>query len=393
MFSKNTVIFEKFFIGLVFSCLAASCLAQNTLQGVVLDGETNEPLPRASVFLANTTHGVATNLDGTFIISGGLARVHYKLVISFVGYHTQVIDVVPGEAKTYKILLQPAPKTLNEVVISSRKSSRSEWLANFRIFKERFIGLSENARYCTFENASLLHFRKNDGVLHATADSILILENRGLGYRIKILLEKYNYNIVRYLVHYEGQVVYEALTPQNNEEAKRWAKSRLKAYYGSEMHFLRAFYKRNLNDEGYYFNLIDPGTRHGVADTLKTPRTPIFNDRRIKISTINNYNRVIDSLSSPQSPLLKFDGELEVQYIMEAESNAYQVNRSLRSEKKPQLSQMILLKPAVIQPHGQLYPQDAIETRGYWSWELMAESLPLDYQPVEDEKLVSEVDQ
>jgi hypothetical protein len=367
------------------------------VQGRVIDGETNTPLPGANVFIANSTYGVSTDVDGAFVIKG-LRAAQYRLVISFIGYETQVTDVNPVRPFSYKVILKPSIKTLNEIVIRARKASRSEWLANFKIFKEKFIGLSENARLCTIENPRVLTFENKEGVLNAFADSALIVQNNGLGYRIRILLDKYQYNLITILLHYEGQIVYEPLVPANDEEKITWAKNRLKAHNGSEMQFLRSLYDRKLNDDGYYFNLINDEytikggvVKKGYSDTLKTPRSPVYNNKRIKIQTITDYNRILDTLNStPEQPVLSFKGDLEITYINEAETYAFQVNRKSTIGKSLQSSTIILHKPAMVQSHGQVYPQDAVETRGYWSWELMAESLPLDYDPALDLKITGE---
>jgi hypothetical protein len=382
-----------FFILLFFGVSRA--LAQSIIQGHVLDGETLTPLPGANVFIANSTYGVASGTEGEFIIKG-LPRAHYKLVVSFVGYDTQVIDVVPNAGLTYKIILKPSAKKLNEFVVHARRRSRSEWLANLKIFKERFIGQSENARFCTFENANVLSFDNKDGMLEAFADSTLIITNNGLGYRVKIALDKYRFNMITTIVHYEGQMVYEQIVPENDEEKVRWARNRLRAYYGSEMHFFRAVYARDLINNGFYYNLIeavpahDAGIqRHGIADTTLTPRSPVFNNRRIRMLTITNYNRILDSArSTPEESVLSYKGDLEVQYINEAEPGAYQHARHIFPDKVVQRSTLILHKPCVVQQPGNVYPADAVETKNYWSWELMAESLPLDYDPAVDQAIV-----
>lgn len=381
----------KAFVVILLLCHALVASAQSIIQGHVIDSETKTPLPGASVFLANTTWGVASGTQGEFMIKG-IPLAHYKLVISFIGYETQVLDIVPNAKITYKILLVPSAKQLNQVVVHSRKTSRSEWYANFKIFKERFIGLSENARYCTIENPRVLYFVNSKGVLEAFADSMLVITNAGLGYRIKILIDKYRFNAVTVQAYYEGQLVYEPLVPKNEEEKIQWAKNRLKAYYGSEMHFLRSLYHRDLFNNGFYFNIIKPKfvngkgvQRVGVADSTMTPRSPIFNNKRIKVPTLINYNRILDSVrSTPDAPVLSFEGDLEVQYINEAESGPYQQNRKIFPEKIQQRSTLILLKTCTIEAHGQVYPNDAVETKNYWSWELMAESLPFDYDPSVD---------
>jgi hypothetical protein len=383
----------KALISALLILLSLEVSAQLSVQGHVMDGETNTALPGANVFIANTTKGASTDLKGAFKITD-LQPIRYRLVISFIGYTTQVVEIVPGKQATYKVILKPSPVTLGELVIRGRKISRSEWLANFEIFKDQFIGLSENARLCVITNPRVLQFNHSNGILTATADSLLVIENRGLGYRVRVVLDKFTYNSIRYRTHYETQMVYELLVPADEEEKIQWAQNRLKAYYGSQMHFLRTLHERRLNDEGYYFNLLDPLSKAGIADAAMQPRTPLYNNKRIKVYTITNYYRILDSLrSTPTQPVLTFRGELEVKYIMESEPHSYLTSRHLFSAvglKNPQVSRVMLHSPAMVQHDGQIYPQNAIETIGYWSWELMGENLPFDYDPDIDVQLLEE---
>jgi len=161
------------------------------------------------------------------------------------------------------------------------------------------------------------------------------------------------------------------------------------------MHFLRSLYARDLFNNGFYFNLVQEKVvkgkgfqRVGIADTAMSVRSPIFKNKLIEIKTINNYNRILDSVAStPEEPHLSFKGDLELQYINEPEPTAYQHSHNIFPMKIQQRSTIILHKPCVILAHGQVYPADAIETKNFWSWELMAESLPLDYDPAVDEAI------
>lgn len=378
-----------------FAGFATISHAQAVIQGHVVDAQTNTPLPGTNVYIANTTHGTVTDAEGAFRIDG-IQPGHYKIIVSFIGYGTQVIDVSTSVNAGYRILLRPSAQQLKEIVVHSKKHSRGDWVANFNLFKEHFIGTSDNYRSCTFENPRVLDFSKKGYMLTATADSTLVIENRGLGYRVKIFLEKYEFNTMLIRTHYEGQIIFEELVPRDETEELQWAKARLKAYYGSEMQFFRALYHHRLNQEGFFFNLIQEenfGKRGGIkrigyADSVKTPRSAIYNYKPIKVHTLVNYNRILDSLTStPEQPVLKFKGELDIQYIHEAESSSYQQARHHGYGKNPQVSQVKLLKPCIIQLNGQVYPLDGIETSGYWSWELVAESLPLNYDPEADEEL------
>jgi hypothetical protein len=69
---------------------SAFAFSQGTLTGTVLDGDTGDPLPGASVVVEGTTTGVATNFDGNFSIE--VSSNSGTLVISYIGYTTRNVE-------------------------------------------------------------------------------------------------------------------------------------------------------------------------------------------------------------------------------------------------------------------------------------------------------------
>jgi len=373
-------------IFLLLFLIPLTSVAQFSIQGFVFDAESNTPLPGANVFIANTTKGVSTDVNGAFKING-LQAVPYELVISFVGYGMQVISIVPGQPKNYKVMLGPSVHQLREVVVKARKQSRMEWLNNLRMFEAHFVGVSENARRCSIENPRVLNLEETKGVLTATADTALIITNSGLGYRVKVLLHTYEFDKFSTRLYYEGQMAYELISPSSEKEKRHWAKNRLKAYYGSQMHFFRAMYNHKLNEEGFYFYM----EKKAATDSVIHPKSSVYTGRHFKILTITDYSRILDSTASTKEvPVLKFNDLLYINYVNEEESVLYQTERKLQIKKNIQLSQIKLRAPAAVLPDGRAHPIQALEVRGYWSWELMSESLPLDYDPDEDLKIVND---
>lgn len=111
---KFTMILTLFALGvqLVFA-------QQKTITGTVSD-ENNMPLPGATVLIAGTSTGAATDFDGEFQIN---ANVGDRLQISYVGYTTKSVDV--GLSDTYNISLVP-DNSLEEVVVTALGISKSE---------------------------------------------------------------------------------------------------------------------------------------------------------------------------------------------------------------------------------------------------------------------------
>jgi TonB-dependent receptor len=85
---------------LFFSILISTSHAQTkgSIEGYVLDSQTMEALPGANVHLQGTGIGAATNLKGKYEINQ-VPPGDYKLVISYIGYHEQIIDISVGEGE------------------------------------------------------------------------------------------------------------------------------------------------------------------------------------------------------------------------------------------------------------------------------------------------------
>ncbi len=107
---------------LVFLLVAAPMLAmaQNTgkLAGQVLDQETGDPLPGASVVLAGTQIGTISDIDGNYFIIGVPVGT-FDVQASFVGYSTQTVagvEINAGYTREINFSLSPGLE-LDEIVV------------------------------------------------------------------------------------------------------------------------------------------------------------------------------------------------------------------------------------------------------------------------------------
>jgi iron complex outermembrane receptor protein len=90
----------------------ASFAQQRTISGTVTDGTTGETLPGASVKVKGTSRGATTDLDGNFKVE---ATANDVLVVSFIGYATQEIEV--GNKTSFDIQMGLDVSQLSEVVV------------------------------------------------------------------------------------------------------------------------------------------------------------------------------------------------------------------------------------------------------------------------------------
>lgn len=83
------------------------------ITGTVMAKDDGLPVPGATVKIKGTTIGTQTTNTGKFSI---MARTGVKLIVSFLGYKTQELNVVPGGI--LKIVLESSPRQLGEVVVT-----------------------------------------------------------------------------------------------------------------------------------------------------------------------------------------------------------------------------------------------------------------------------------
>lgn len=99
---------KKLYSLIVALMVSAIALAQTT--GKVVDADTNEPLPGATVLVKGTKTGVVTGFDGTFSIAAASGDV---LAVSYLGYESQ--EVAASNNVTVK--LQSSFTALKEVAL------------------------------------------------------------------------------------------------------------------------------------------------------------------------------------------------------------------------------------------------------------------------------------
>ena len=96
-------------------------LSQTKVGGIVLD-EAGEPIAFANVFLKNSTEGAITDENGNFYIE--TEETFDFLVVSFIGYEAQEIQLNSKVNYNMEIKLQESSQQLNEVIIYGGKQSK-----------------------------------------------------------------------------------------------------------------------------------------------------------------------------------------------------------------------------------------------------------------------------
>ena len=76
------------------------------------------------------------------------------------------------------------------------------------------------------------------GAFQARAVEPLLITNNALGYRVKYVLKEFKRE--GSTIRYDGDPLFEELSPETEEQEQRWVQNRELAFHGSFHHFLLA---------------------------------------------------------------------------------------------------------------------------------------------------------
>ena len=348
---------------LALLCSVFITLAQTVISGKVIDADTKEPLSRASVFAQNTTRGTTTDSSGLFHLS--LEKGGYELVISYTGYTSKTIKIQGKENLELAIEMQKADNSLDLVIIRSSNEVPDGWEKYGKFFLQHFIGSTPFSDSCILQNPQVLkflYFKKSDR-LKVLASEPLIIENKALGYNLRYELDSFVQFFKTDINFYKGRCLY---TPMEGtpDQLQYWTKNRKDTYYGSRLHFLRAYYDSTLRQDGFTVDLLSSNS-NVKFDRLQNPYD-------------TSYYFFNDSTSNAE---LWFPTKVSITYNKKAPEKEYLQLMQLPADVPVQISYIDLLDGILIRPNGYFFDQKSWVNQGYWSWKNLADQLPYDYEP------------
>lgn len=245
----------KLVLLVVFALLSIANYSQ-TIQGIVLDQKTNNPIESAAVYFDGTSIGTSTNIDGEFQIPK-VEGVTSPMIISFLGYQKTIISNYEI-GKFYKILLTEDLNTLDEVVITTDDGLPKE--IKLQHFRREFLGNSENGKSCTILNESdlILRFNGKTKKLTVSSKKPVQIQNDNLRYLVAFDIQDFEieYKYVDVLQKHFGikSVIFTGTsfyTDLDSVNTRRTIKKRDNTYEGSVLHFMRALSKKQLIENEY----------------------------------------------------------------------------------------------------------------------------------------------
>ncbi len=102
---------------LTLQLFAPSIFAQ--VRGVVLDRESQQPIPYANIAIEGKSYGTTSNLKGEFVITESLSSG--RVVISAIGFSTVLVDI---DGEELVVNLEPKYYQIDAVVVRPRKNRK-----------------------------------------------------------------------------------------------------------------------------------------------------------------------------------------------------------------------------------------------------------------------------
>lgn len=361
------------------------------ISGCVTSADKN-PLFRATVYLNNTTIGTTTNSQGIFTLQG-VPTGSYDLIVSFIGFKTQVIPIYIQQDKTQMgVCLQREVKTIPEVVINAWNQN-ANYLHDFEVL---FLGSDKNAEKCRILNPEALFFQydtKGETLL-AKANKILEIENNALGYKIYYDLKYFAYDFKERHVVYYGNVKFKNLATKNRRRRMNWQQNRMRAYLSSMRFFMKSLLEKKLSDNGFDVRQLirpeesDTGSHITETSAINLVSSHTFpydsiiafdsDSGRAKLIFGNSVYVLPFYYETPQWYRLfnwKKDLPLSDMTISEAKASFMTITKAAFPP-----SILTLTKPEVyIDQNGVLINPLGVAIEGGWALMQIADLLPIDY--------------
>lgn len=229
---------------------ASHSLFGQVIKGTILDGDTREPVISAAVYFNGTSVGTLSDHEGNFTIDA-TKYGRMPLTISAIGYHSfSLKDFSAG--KKIQVLLQPKTFELREVEVNA-KSFAARRKQNLAIFRNEFLGRNVNASGCRFLNPDDIRFRysDNEDTVIAYATKPILIRNGSLGYNLTYYLDRFEYDRKNRMFLFSGELLFSEDSASNADQQFSYSHQRNESYLGSRMHFFRALWINDLENEGF----------------------------------------------------------------------------------------------------------------------------------------------
>ncbi|SER14507.1 carboxypeptidase-like regulatory domain-containing protein [Neolewinella agarilytica] len=270
---------------LFYLLLTSLSLAAQQVSGTVTDSLTGAPIPFATVYFDGTTIGETTNEEGHFTLPASSLRFPATLIASHLSFGNKSIQLREARSSVH-FALRPLTLTVAAVEVTDQ----NQRLKNLEEFRALFLGVDDWGRRATIKGEDALFFEReyrrkrlsnarsffpdgkipstlknarwaDDGTtllfekannLTAASNASLEIDLPDLGYVLFVDLQRFRTDYTAGTTNRLGTYFWQPYEGNNPEKArKKHLKNRERAYYNSNIHFLRSLFQDRLEAEGY----------------------------------------------------------------------------------------------------------------------------------------------
>ncbi len=366
-------LYQKFIycVFLLTIFCAPSLYAQVSFTGKVIDEKGDVAIQNASVYFNNTAIATQTNARGEFSFNN-ILFFNTELVIYSPGYELVVFKPTAAQLVVKKFVFKMQAKQKAAILKGGPVGDSKKLYLD--AFFQGLLGLTQEAAQCTVSNAANIRIgagNANSGFV-VVADTALVIVNNMLGYTLHYNLEQFLFDGYSRRSYFTGYCRYEALG-----DDKQFQLNRNHCYFGSSQHFYRSLTANKLYEEGFGVFMKDttkaPTSIHnGEADDAGDRFLPITAQKILWIDSTNNFS-------------IGVKGKIVVQYNRNPYSKPYlsKILSYLEGDLKKGMEANIEIKTAPVELTTIGVPVDdnTVDYGGFWSYEKLANTLPLDYKP------------
>ncbi len=99
------------FLAIIIFSISLFAQGRGTIRGLIKDAESGEVLPYCNVLVQELNKGASTDSRGYFILTGIPAQRYYSVIVSYIGYESQTLDVYVAPNKITSIDINLSPKS------------------------------------------------------------------------------------------------------------------------------------------------------------------------------------------------------------------------------------------------------------------------------------------
>jgi len=263
-----------------------SLFSQRYVSGRITDADDGGPIPAATVFIANTTVGITTELEGHYRLKIP-GEGNYQLVISHVGYKSVFIEIEPGKT-SFEFNVAMQIQELDEVAVSAEVRFRQR---DINLFWKTILGKnpSRNTIQTTNTEGVYYYYNSESRILNVICRKPLQIVNHETGYHINLVVDHFIHNYKTGTTDWSYQYVFTELEPTTNQQKNSWEKKRKEVYDVSIIKFIKSLYNNSLLNDGFVLATLRviPNARFPFQLTLLGSDNILFTSSADNSKTLN----------------------------------------------------------------------------------------------------------